>query len=169
MRASTAGSRLLEDRFPHLVKKDEEGGGRSYRTAAGKEVFAIDPDGRKLRIPVERKLLDDLFGGVPFPVESAGEQSIVPLQDLNDPEILFALIEALEEQSGATMPGASDASPASRPARFGSGSPRSTRLMRLAFAALALLLVVFLAYSWNLARRGLDRDREQWIETLLRR
>jgi hypothetical protein len=36
-------------------------------------------------------------------------------------------------------------------------------------AAAVLLLALFLAYSWRLAQRSLDQDREQWIETLLRR
>jgi hypothetical protein len=170
VRATTPHLRILEERFPHLVGKDEEGGGRSFRSSGGAEIFRLEADGRRLRLPVPRKVLDDLFGGLPFPVESSDRASIVPLPDVGEPELVFALIEALEEQAGASR----DQSETEAAARARPGTPRAasripTRLLRIALAAIALLLALFLGFSWKLAQKSLDQDREQWIETLLRR
>lgn len=170
MRASTSESRLLEERFPHLVHKVEDGGARSFRSTVGRKVFSIEADGKRLRLPVARKVLDDLFGEIPFPVESIGEESLIPLQEVGDPEVLFTLIEALEEQAGLALPEGPAASSDSPTRRSAGGRRRvPTRLIRILLTALALLLFLFLAFSWKLAQRSLDQEREQWIETLLRR
>jgi len=169
VRPATPHVRILEDRFPHLVVKDEEGG-RSFRSAGGAEIFRLEADGRRLRLPVSRKVLDDLFGGLPFPVESSDRASVVPLADVGEPELIFALIEALEEQAGAS-PGHDEPKAAAPARRIAPEAPSRipTRLLRIALAGIALLLALFLGFSWKLAQKSLDQDREQWIETLLRR
>jgi type VI protein secretion system component VasF len=60
-------------------------------------------------------------------------------------------------------------SPRSRKADDPLSRPISPWLIRICFAAVALLLAVFLVFSWKLAQQNLDQDREEWIETLLRR
>ncbi|MFH1681382.1 MAG: hypothetical protein ABIH26_12170 [Candidatus Eisenbacteria bacterium] len=168
MRVSASHRRILEERFPHLIERREEGGGRSFRSVSGAEVFRLEADGRRLRLPVPRETLDDLFGGLPFPVESVDRASVIRLHEVEDAELIFSLIEALDEQAGAVSgeePAASRSARGSKP----SGSRHSTRLVRIVLAAIAVLVTLFLAFSWKLAQRNLDQDREQWIETLLRR
>jgi hypothetical protein len=172
MRAPSTHRNVLEDRFPHLVPTEDGSGGRSYRTTAGREVFSLDAEDRRLRLPIARETLADLFGGLPFPVEARDGASLVSLADVEDEATLFGLIDALEEQSGAssreTPADPAGPRPAASPERR-ERRGRSARLVAVLAAAAVLLLALFLAYSWRLAQRSLDQDREQWIETLLRR
>jgi len=155
----------IEKRFPHLVDRPVRGG-RSFRSPGGREIFRISSGGSQLTLPLPRRVLDDLFGGLPFPVESRNESSVIPLEEVADPELIYRLIEALEEQ------GPGKAVPAGEVARAPVAvrrAPRSTVAARALVVGFGILLLLFLAVSWTLAHRGLDQDKKRSIETLLRR
>ncbi|MFH1278715.1 MAG: hypothetical protein ABIK65_10075 [Candidatus Eisenbacteria bacterium] len=164
---------LLETRFPELSVEKEGGGGRAFRSKRGGEVFRVDGSGRKLTLPVPRQTIEDLFGGLPFPVQSKDASSVVRLDEIVERDLLFDLIDALHEQgveksphppvSGrpAAGPGQGAAAPAAR--------SRSDLLARILLIGVGLLVAAFLGLSWSLAQKGVDQDRERSIETLLRR
>lgn len=172
MKRPTHHPDLLETRFPEL-SVDRGRGGRSFRSKRGGEVFRVDGAGRKLTLPVPRQMIEDLFGGLPFPVDSMEASSVVRLDRLPEKDLLFDLIDALHEQGmeGAPAPSGTDRTKGrGKSAVLRAAGPTRSRLLgRVLLLGLGILVAAFLGLSWSLAQKGVDQDRERSIETLLRR
>ncbi len=173
MRSQSETLANLENQFPHLTVR-KEGMDRSFRSPAGREVFRLE-EGGKIRLPVPRQLLEDLFDGLPFPVDSIGTESVIRIAEVPEQDLIFNLIEAIVEQGGdessiieSTGPKAAIL-PGSEAARKKSGFPSWKIITRVLITGLAILTAAFLVLSWTLAQRGVDQDRQRSIETLLRR
>lgn len=163
---------LLESRFPDLaVRKDR--GGRSFRSVTGREVFRVDSTGSTLTLPVPRNLIEDLFGGLPFPVEARDSGSVVRLDAVAESDLLFDLIDALHEQGlegpAPEAPLASLRTALPAPEKKAAPPARSGVLARALVVGIAVLVTVFLLLSWSLAQKAVDEDRQRSIQTLLRR
>ena len=173
MRSQSETLADLESQFPHLTVR-KEGRDRSFRTPGGNEVFRLE-EGGKVRLPVPRQLLNDLFGGLPFPVDSIGSSSVIPIAQVPDQDLVLNLIEAIVEQGGdestvvesvgKKMARLSGSAAARKRSRFTSWKI----MVRVLLIGFAILTTAFLVLSWTLARQGIDQDRQRNIETLLRR
>lgn len=193
MRVEYSKLRELERRFAHLNRM-ELGESIIYRTKGGRELFRLEADGRRLRLPVSFEIINSLFGDIPFPVEPYGDSCVVNLDTLADDVLLWTLLEALGEQSVDTTDELRRANPVDvieksmrEMSDGGSGVRRrrpevreseiagSTRhlpvrfLLKVALAGVALLLAAFLSLSFMLGSKSLHEDREISIEELLRR
>lgn len=193
MRVEYSKLRELERRFAHL-NRSELGESIIYRARGGRELFRLESNGRRLRLPVSFEIIQSLFGEVPFRVEPYGDSCVVNLDSLTDEVLLWTLLEALGEQSVDTTDEVRRANPVDvieqsmndlspsdgtirkrRPDVRESEIASSTRhlpvqfLLRVALAGVALLLAAFLSLSFMLGSRSVSEDREMSVEELLRR
>ncbi len=193
MRVEYSKLRELERRFAHL-NRSELGESIIYRTRGGRELFRLESNGRRLRLPVSFEIIQSLFGEVPFRVEPYGDSCVVNLDSLGDEVLLWTLLEALGEQSVDTTDevrrtnavdviekSMNEISPSGgairkRPVDLKeseiAGSTRHLPvqfLLRVAVAGVVLLLAAFLSLSFMLGSRAANDDREISVEELLRR
>ncbi len=90
--------RVLERRFSHLNRR-VVGESIVYRTRGGRELFRLEGNGNRLRVPVPVELLKNLFGDLPFSVDPYGDTCVIPLDRVGDEVLLWTLLEALGEQT----------------------------------------------------------------------
>jgi len=174
MSAQRSDLEVLEERFSHLLQK-EDSRGRSFRSLAGRELFRVERSGEKLHIPLSAQVVENLFGVTPFPLESSGDGSVIALNSTGEIDLICSLIEVLEEQAEEPVL----KGPKKRPRRrkpalpalppVEAKLPSSKLLTRALLVGVGILLVAFLALSYVLAQKDVQVDRERSIESLLRR
>ncbi len=186
--------RELERRFGHL-NRSEVGESIIYRTRRGRELFRLEENGSRLRLPISLEILQSLFGEMPFEVEPYGDSCTVLLHSLDDQVLLWTLLEALGEQSVDTNDELRRADPVDviersmlklggpqtpvtinrRPDVIPSEIAGSTRalpvqfLVKAAVAGIILLLTAFVSLSYMLGSKSVVNDREISVEELLRK
>ncbi len=193
MQVDYAKLRELERRFAHL-NRCEVGESIFYRTKRGRELFRLEGNGSRLRLPVSYEILQSLFGEVPFHVEPFGDSCVIPLDTLHDEVLLWTLLEALGEQSVDTTDElrrqdpvdviersieeieATSPPPKRRKAQTAeseiAGSTRQLPLhfiVRVAVAGFVLLFAAFLTLSFLLGAKPTPDDPRAPVEQLLRR
>ncbi len=185
--------RELERRFAHM-NRTELGESVIYKTRSGRELFRLEGQGTRLRVPVSLEVLQSLFGNLPFAVEPFGDSCVIPLGQIRDEVLLWTLLEAIGEQTVDTPDEIRKQNPIdvieqqmnlvregrTTPLKRGTGVTEKSEIagamrhlpvqfiVRVVAVGVVLMLAAFLALSYILGSNDMKSDRQIQVEELLR-